>query len=65
MNLHEPSECTEMLIDLVCYELHIGKLSPEMRRLFDVHLEECPACCRRVLNYRKTLAESDWQRNYG
>jgi len=65
MNLHEPSECTEMLIDLVCYELHVGKLSPEMQRLFDVHLGECASCRRRVLNFRRTLVEPDWQRNFG
>jgi hypothetical protein len=64
MNFHHASECNEMLIDLVCYELQLRRLSPEMERLFDVHLEQCSACRHHVRSFQSTIAIADGQRNF-
>jgi hypothetical protein len=65
MVLHEASECNEMLIDLVCYEIQLRRLSPEMERMFEGHLEHCQYCRHRVHNFQATLAEARSQRNFG
>jgi len=65
MDLRKAPECSETLIDLVCYEIQIGRLSPEMERHFDLHLKQCAACRRRVLSFRQTLAEAETHRNFG
>lgn len=65
MNLHKAFECNEMLLDLVCYELHRRRLSPEMKTIFDGHLERCPACRARVHSFQKTVAETCRQQNFG
>ena len=65
MHLQMAPECSEILIDLVCYELYAGRISPETERLFAMHLEHCAACRRMVHDYQKTLAEADRHRNFG
>jgi hypothetical protein len=65
MNLHAGSECSDMLLDLVCYEILRGNLSPEMEGLLESHLEECPDCRRRVLDFGQTLSGAPEIRNFG
>jgi hypothetical protein len=48
MNLQDLLDCTETLLDLLCYEVRRGKLSPEMEGLFSSHLAECPRCRSKV-----------------
>ncbi len=64
MNLRQTSECNETLIDLVCYELQCRRLSPEMERLFDVHLAHCSSCRHRVRSFQRTIAAADGKRNF-
>jgi len=68
MELSEKLVCKELLLDLVCYEIHCKRLSPEMEYLFEKHLEECPSCRRRILGFRRILQENqetDIVRNFG
>ncbi len=51
------SDCAEILLDLVCYEIYRMKLSPEMQQLFFDHLDQCPTCRKRVAGYLDLLAE--------
>lgn len=57
--LEQGSDCTELLIDLVCYELQGHRLSPEMAGLLDEHLEECPSCRRKVQGFYELLEEPE------
>ena len=65
MDLHEVTQCSEVLLDLVCYEIQTRRLSPEMRRLFYRHLEQCAVCRRRVRAFEGILAEVEPRRNFG
>ncbi len=58
MDSHEGG-CSEILVDLLCYEIQTRRLSPEMRAFFDSHLEGCTACRRRVRRFQEILFESD------
>ena len=59
MWLHEPSGCTQMLLDLLCYELRVHGLSPEMRYLLEQHVAECPSCSRGMLNFKEVLEQGE------
>jgi len=47
--------CTDILLDLACYETLRGSLSPETMHLFARHLRRCPSCRRKVLDFRAML----------
>jgi predicted anti-sigma-YlaC factor YlaD len=65
MELSEKMVCKELLLDLVCYEIHCKRLSPEMEYLLEKHLEECPSCRRRILGFQRILNEAEIVRNFG
>lgn len=48
MKPHESSDCIETLLDLLCYEVRSGRLSPEVEYLLQDHLASCPSCRRHV-----------------
>ena len=50
--------CTEVLLSLICYEIHKDKLSPEMEAILDDHLAECEGCRARFLNIKQLLEET-------
>ena len=60
MWLHKPSGCTQMLLDLLCYELRAHGLSPEMRYLLEQHVAECPSCSRGMLNFKEVLEQGEF-----
>jgi len=41
------SNCLDTVVDILCYEMIRGRLSPETKALFAEHLEICAACKRR------------------
>ncbi len=59
MWLHEEPDCNQILIDLLCYEMCGGRLSPEMEYILRSHLDECPSCLKKVLNFKETLTEQE------
>lgn len=59
------SDCSEMLLDMLCYELLTRKLSPEMQDLLDRHMRCCPACRRKVLGFLRTVGGNRMKRNFG
>jgi DNA-directed RNA polymerase subunit RPC12/RpoP len=65
MELSHTAVCKELLLDLLCYEMHCGRLSPEMEYLLKMHLEECQHCRHRVFAFQKMLREPVVERNYG
>ena len=60
MNLHGDSDCTDTLLDLVCYEVINKRLSPEMEDILERHLR----CCK-VVGLRKALHMPRVCRNWG
>jgi hypothetical protein len=57
--------CEDLLLDLIGYELCCGRLSPEMKYLLEMHLEQCASCRRRILSYLNLLSEDKAMRNFG
>ncbi len=62
MNQPENTDCTEMLLDLVCHEMRRKTLTPEMEHLFLDHLAECVECRTKVLGFMEVL--SGWYRPF-
>lgn len=65
MNSNEAPDCTDTLLDMVCYEAVIKRLSPEMEDVLERHLQSCPACRQKVLNIRLDLQDFPACRNFG
>jgi hypothetical protein len=59
MNRHEDADCTDILLDLVMYEVLSRKLSPEMEDILEKHLKSCASCGRKVLGFRRILRGGD------
>jgi hypothetical protein len=59
MWLHEPSGCTQTLLDLLCYEIRAHGLSPEMQHLLELHVAECPSCSRGMHNFKEVLERGE------
>lgn len=55
MYIDEQEACIDMLIDLLCYEMSCGRLSPEMKDLLACHLANCTACRRRAHNFLELI----------
>jgi len=51
----ERSDCLQMLLDLVCYEIQSGRLSPEMGEILTDHLADCPSCRQGVRHFQEIL----------
>jgi hypothetical protein len=54
---YQTSNCTETLLDMLCYEAYRERLSPEMENLLARHLATCEFCRTKVLNLRQLLEE--------
>ena len=65
MNTQVHSECVQMLLDLVCYEKESQRLSPEMERILETHLSECPSCRRGIRNFKQVVSTEEVYRNFG
>jgi hypothetical protein len=68
MNIQEHTSehiCMALLLDLICYELCCGRLSPEMKYLLERHIEECPDCRNRLYGFLEILGKDRIIRNYG
>ena len=44
--------CTDMLISVICYEMHGERLSPEMKVMLEDHLSECECCRTRFVDFK-------------
>ncbi len=65
MDLQREHDCTDLLLDLVCYEVLSGRFSPEMEDILNHHLDSCPACRRKALGFQQILRGDTIQRNFG
>ena len=59
MWLYYEPDCTQILIDLLCYEMGGGRLSPEMEQLLLNHLRECSSCQRKALEFKQAVATEE------
>jgi hypothetical protein len=50
------SECRDILLDLLCYELQRDKLSPETVSFLVDHLASCPSYRRKATAFQEMLA---------
>ena len=53
--IFEPSECLKVLLDLICYEMHVGRLSPEMKGILEDHVAKCPSCRKDIHDFTQIL----------
>ena len=58
MHLFDPSECVGILLDLICYEMHCGRLSPEMKLMLEGHLATCPSCRKGIRDLTRLLSHA-------
>jgi hypothetical protein len=65
MELSDKTFCEEILLDVICYEICRGHLSPEMEFIFEEHLERCPNCRHKILAFLRILREEKFVRNFG
>jgi len=65
MELSRREVCEELLLDLICYEMFCGRLSPEMEHLLGIHLEQCPSCRHKIRAFQRMLDEPMIMRNFG
>ena len=65
MEFHDGAYCEVLFLDVICYELSCGRLSPEMEYLFEKHLEDCPECQKKVAAFNSILKEETAMRNFG
>lgn len=65
MNLDQHSDCVQVLLDLLCYEMHSRGLSPEMEQILEDHLWECPSCRKGVRNFKEVLEGEAAYQNFG
>jgi hypothetical protein len=65
MEFSHKTVCEELLLDLICYEMCCGRLSPEMEYLFEKHLEECQSCRAKTLGFRHMVEGDNIIRNFG
>jgi hypothetical protein len=51
MSTHHLTDCSEALLDLICYERLRYTLCPETEAMFADHLAKCPTCRQKVQDY--------------
>lgn len=54
---HNSMSCAETLMDLICYEIHRDRLSPEMEAILATHLAKCECCNAMFLNFKQLVEE--------
>jgi hypothetical protein len=65
MDISDKKVCEELLWDLVCYEMFCGRLSPEMKHLLEMHLEQCLHCRHKIHAFMHMLQAPAIVRNFG
>ena len=59
MRSRKEGDCSQMLLDLLCYERIGRRLSPEASWLLHAHLLVCPACLSKANAFLEILAEPE------
>jgi len=49
------SDCGDIFLDLLCYELHRENLSPETVNFLADHIASCPGCRRKMAEFKQVL----------
>ena len=65
MITQERSDCLQMLLDIICYEMQVQRLSPEMTTLVKEHLETCTQCRTGVGHFEEVLRSPALAQNFG
>lgn len=65
MRVSDKQVCEELLCDLICYEMRCNRLSPEMKYLLEMHVEQCPNCRKRIMAFFQMVDHSTLVRNFG
>ena len=58
MYFFEHSECVKVLLDLICYEMYYGRLSPEMKLMLEDHIAKCPYCRKGIHDFMQILTHA-------
>ncbi len=58
MNAMREADCSELLLDLLWYEIHCRRLSPEMESILACHLSQCAVCRAKFSEYAGTHEEA-------
>ena len=65
MEIPDREFCEELLLDIIGYEICCGRLSSEMRYLFQRHLEQCGKCQHSYLKFLHAIQGDRVARSYG
>jgi hypothetical protein len=57
----DESDCAQVLLSLICYELRGNRISPEMELILENHLLGCPSCRKAVRNSISLTGDSKAQ----
>jgi hypothetical protein len=57
MRPHHSTDCAEVLMDLICYEVYRDRLTPEMETLLVAHLAECECCKKLFRNFQQIVGK--------
>ena len=58
MNPVGKSDCSDLLLDLLWYEIHCGRLSSEMESILACHLSECSVCRTKLSEFSGAYEEA-------
>ncbi len=65
MHCQDHSDCIDIMLDLLCYEVLRRKLSPEMEGILDRHLRSCSSCRQKVRAFLVVLRGGAAGANFG
>ncbi len=60
MHEPEPSACVQIALDLICYEMHCGRLSQEMIEILEEHAADCPFCSRHIRQFKEMVRSGEY-----
>jgi hypothetical protein len=56
MEFKGQDDCSELLVDIIAYEIRCGRFSPEMEVFLAQHLSQCPSCRRKFQDFTQVIA---------
>ena len=65
MIAQERWDCLQVLLDVICYEMQVQRLSPEMTALVQEHLKSCTQCRTGTGHFEQIFLPEGAQKNFG
>ncbi len=55
-----PSECVQIALDVICYEMHCGRLSQEMVEILEEHAASCAFCRQYIRQFNEMIHSGEY-----